>query len=259
MLVLSEPFDREWANADAFAEVDALDGVLYREVANRRTFRFVLSGRSFFAKVHGGVGWREILKNLVVMKWPVVGAWNEFEACELLRNEGRRAPRGVGFGSRGSNPARRRSFVLLEDLSDYTILEDLTADCRQRPPSRIRKCALIDAVGRFAARFHAAGINHRDFYICHLLAKESGEADYEIAVIDLHRAQIRDAVPRRWRKRDLAALLFSTRDLPLSRADRLRFVRAYASRAPAAVVRENRAFWDSVAERASKLEPEPTQ
>ena len=56
---------------------------------------------------------------------------------------------------------------------------------------------------------HRAGVNHRDCYICHFLLhtdRPIQASDLRLSVIDLHRAQVRDAVPRRWRDKDLAAL-----------------------------------------------------
>ena len=64
MLDLDEPFRTIWKNRDAFVEVEALSGELFREVKSRRTFRFEINGCGFFLKHHLGVGWAEILKNL---------------------------------------------------------------------------------------------------------------------------------------------------------------------------------------------------
>src|SRR5690606_40875569 len=52
-----------------------------------------------------------------------------------------------------------------------------------------------------------SGVNHRDCYICHFLLhtdKAVDPDDLRLSVIDLHRAQVRDATPRRWRDKDLA-------------------------------------------------------
>ena len=64
MLDLDETFRTIWKSRDAFVEVEALSGELFREVKSRRTFRFEINGRGFFLKHHHGVGWAEILKNL---------------------------------------------------------------------------------------------------------------------------------------------------------------------------------------------------
>ena len=58
---------------------------------------------------------------------------------------------------------------------------------------------------RTARRMHDAGINHRDFYICHFHLDELSlqEQETRCYLIDLHRAQIRERTPRRWRIRTL--------------------------------------------------------
>ena len=76
-LFLSEFFKNLWQDKEPFAEVGKLDGTLVREVKSRRTLRMVIGGRSFFLKHHMGVGWREIVKNLVQFKLPILGAANE--------------------------------------------------------------------------------------------------------------------------------------------------------------------------------------
>ena len=72
---------------------------MHREVASRRTLRFEVAGRSYFAKLHRGVGVGEILKNLVVLRRPVVDASNEYRACRHLAERGIAAPRVAGFSS----------------------------------------------------------------------------------------------------------------------------------------------------------------
>ena len=76
---------------------------------------------------------------------------------------------------------------------------------------------------------HEGGVNHRDCYICHfLLHLPYSEQDIpKLSVIDLHRAQIRRCVPKRWRNKDLVALYFSSRNLGLSFYDYARFLKIY--------------------------------
>jgi hypothetical protein len=72
---------------------------------------------------------------------------------------------------------------------------------------------------------HGGGVNHRDFYICHFLLHLPVDAGApRLSLIDLHRAQVREQTPRRWRDKDLAALYFSALDIGLTRRDGLRFL-----------------------------------
>jgi heptose I phosphotransferase len=77
---------------------------------------------------------------------------------------------------------------------------------------------------------HRGGVNHRDCYICHFLLhtdKPVTAEDFKLSLIDLHRAQTRPAITRRWRDKDLAALYFSALDIGLTKRDKLRFVKGY--------------------------------
>ncbi|MFM8355985.1 MAG: lipopolysaccharide core heptose(I) kinase RfaP [Gammaproteobacteria bacterium] len=245
---------REVLGPDPVATAFALDGVAHRAVANRATLAVELGARPFFLKRHRGVGWREILKNLFSGRLPVVSAWNEFAACQVLADAGIPAPTAAAFGRQGLNPARCRSFVLCDALLGYTDLEQRTARWLAAPPSGRLRSRLVAALAEFARRFHDAGLVHRDFYLCHLLADDAAWAAgaVRLAVLDLHRALRFRVVPSRWRERDLAALLYSARALNPSRFELLRFVRVYSG------VPLRTAFadplWRRVWRRAARLE-----
>ena len=117
----------------------------------------------------------------------------------------------VAYGERGSDPARQHSFIVTEELAPTVDLEVFSQDWRVRPPPPRLKRALVEAVARMVGDMHRAGVNHRDCYICHFLLhtdKPVSADDFRLSVIDLHRAQTRDATPKRWRNKDLAALYF---------------------------------------------------
>lgn len=238
-----------------FDRVAALEGDVYRAVATRQTLRFEARGRGYFLKRHGGVGWGEIFKNLLTLRLPVLGARNEYLTCRHLARCGIAAPRVAAFAERGRNPAARESFVICDALEGFTSLEDLTEGWEANPPDLRLKRRLVVAVAHFARAMHDAGVVHRDFYICHLLVNPQALrlGEVELAVIDLHRAQIHRQVPQRWRRRDLAALLFSVLDLPLERRAWLRFVRVYRGRPLREIWAAEAGFWDAVYARAVAL------
>src|SRR5690606_566010 len=95
---LAPPFDRLWAGRDPFEAVEALRGEVFRELEARRTLRFECEGRAYFAKIHRGVGWFEIVENLVRGRIPVLGAANEFTAIRRLQALGVDTMRPVAFG-----------------------------------------------------------------------------------------------------------------------------------------------------------------
>lgn len=229
-LVLAEPFKSLWAGKDAFVAVEALQGQVYRELEGRRTLRTEVAGRGYFVKIHRGIGWGEIAKNLLSAKLPVLGARQEWQAIERLTTAGVATMTAVAFGARGSNPAAQHSFIVTEELAPTTDLEQLSQNWANEPPEPRLKWALIAEVASMLGRMHRAGVNHRDCYICHFLLhtdKPVTADDLRLSVIDLHRAQVRSATPLRWRNKDLAALYFSALNIGLTRRDRLRFLRGY--------------------------------
>ena len=83
-LMLNEPFKSLWAGKDPFVEVEQLQGQVYRELEGRRTLRTEVAGRGYFVKIHRGIGWGEIFKNLSTAKLPVLGARQEWDAIRRL-------------------------------------------------------------------------------------------------------------------------------------------------------------------------------
>ena len=250
-LILNEPFDVLWKDQDAFDAVFALEGEVFRNIKNRKTFRIEVDGRGFFIKIHRGVGWREIFKNLLQFKLPVISAANEFNALAKLQSLGIATMESAAFGERFSNPAARESFLVTRELTDVITLEDWGA---ANPVSPLRH-ALIKAVAHSAGTMHRAGINHRDCYICHyMLHTPTAESPAPtVYVIDLHRAQIRARVPYRYLVKDVAGLLFSAWSAHLTRREAWRFIRHYAARPLKVEFAENRRFWRDVANTALKL------
>ena len=114
---------------------------------------------------------------------------------------------------------------------------------------------MIEAVAELTRAMHGAGVVHRDYYLYHLLVDEAQLQSGVVALslIDLHRAQVRRRVPPRWLVRDLGALLFWCLDLPITRRDRLRFIRAYERRPLREALKSNGEFWKRVQRRGIEL------
>jgi len=243
------------AEADAFGQVMALSGVVFRDVQARRTLRFELLGKSYFAKLHSGVGWREILKNLLTLRLPIVSAMTEVHAIRKLNELGIPTTPLAAYGCRGISPASLHSFVITEDLGDIISLETLCADWRKNPPDARLKRRLIVAVAKIARTLHGNGLNHRDFYICHFCLDKQRLISDEIYLylIDLHRVGIRDKIRPDVRMKDMAALYFSAMDVGLNKRDYLRFLMVYRQRPLREVLPCEHNFWDKVEKRAIQL------
>lgn len=255
-LFLAEPFKTLWANQDPFVAVEALQGEVYRELEGRRTLRTEVAGRGYFVKIHRGIGWGEIVKNLLTAKLPVLGAWQEWQAVARLTEAGVPTMTAVAYGERGANPARQHSFIVTEELAPTTDLEQLSLNWTQQPPEPALKRALIAEVSRMTGTMHRAGVNHRDCYICHFLLHTDRPVtvdDLRLSLIDLHRAQTRAHTPRRWRDKDLAALYFSVLDIGLTRRDKLRFLREYFQQPLRQILREETRLLAWLQGKADKL------
>ncbi|MGQ7959679.1 lipopolysaccharide core heptose(I) kinase RfaP [Pseudomonas sp. SP16.1] len=255
-LILAEPFRSLWAGQDPFAAVEALQGQVYRELEGRRTLRTEVAGRGYFVKIHRGIGWGEIAKNLLTAKAPVLGAGQEWRAIQRLTEAGVATMTAVAYGERGANPASQHSFIVTEELAPTVDLEQFSLHWRERPPAPRLKWALIREVAQMTCRMHRAGVNHRDCYICHFLLHTDGPIDAEglrLSLIDLHRAQVREHTPRRWRDKDLAGLYFSALNIGLTRRDKLRFLRGYFQQPLRQVLRDEAALLAWLEGKAGRL------
>ncbi len=243
---LYEPFLSLWQNQDPFAIVSSLPGEEYRKVKNRRTFRSEFDGRGFFIKYHRSTGWKEIFKNLFQFKIPVTGAVNEVMALKKLRSLQVPTMDIAAYAWRNCNPARRESFIITPEITDALSLETMV---KNPLPLQMRR-QLIRQLAHIIGTMHRNGINHRDCYLCHFLWQEKTRT---LFVIDLHRAQLRKQVPRRYLIKDLAGLFFSALDMPLKRSDVYRFIREYSGNDLRDELQKNRRFWRSVRRCAHKL------
>lgn len=240
----------------------AIEGQVYRNpVASRKTSRFERQGQGFFIKAHWGIGWQEILKNLLYFRLPILGACNEVKAIKKLEQLNIDTMSIVAYGEAGFNPASRKSFLITEELVntkqlDHWLENEFQEFDRQAQIQLKRK--LITRVASITKTLHENGVNHRDFYLCHFLASlpvtPSLAADeIKLYLIDLHRAQIRNKTPERWLIKDLAGLYFSSMDFNLTGRDYFRFITTYTGKSLRTTFKQEPVFWKKVAQRAIRL------
>lgn len=228
---------------------------VYRSREGRVTLRFAFRGRSFFLKLHRGIGWREICKNLLQLRLPVISASNEYRAASALQQLGVDTLTVSAYARQGLNPASMHSMIVTEDLAATVTLEDYCADWARRPPSPGVRARLVRKLADSVRRMHGAGINHRDLYLCHFHLDPASlqEARLRCYLIDLHRAQLRHHTPLRWRIKDLAGLYFSAMDCGLGRRDLWRFMHYYSAGGLAHALGPDRQLWQQVARQALQL------
>lgn len=258
-LFLRDDLRRAWQGEDVFALLADLPGEIFRDKEGRRTLRFNIGDQSYFLKYHAGIGWAEVIKNLLQLRLPIISARNEWQAILRLHQLGIGTMQLAGFGERGWNPAKTASFVITDELTDTMSLEHLGAQWQQSPPDFQSKQALLRKLAEISRDMHQAGINHRDYYLCHfLLDKSFAESNYfkpdtPLYLIDLHRTQQRRKVPERWLIKDLGSLLFSAHEVKLTRRDFYRFIQIYSGLSLRDALNKQAGFWQKVEKRANAL------
>lgn len=253
ILHLEKPIAEAWAGDDPFRRAQQQQGEVFRAKEGRRTLRFGLNEKHYFLKLHQGVGWGEVIKNITQFRWPVTSARNEWLAIQKLQQLNLPTMTMVGYGHRGFNPAKQFSFLITDELINTLCLTEVCAKWAQQPPVFAFKQALIAKVAEIARILHENGINHRDFYLCHFFVDiPMQQENLRMYIIDLHRAQIRKKTPLRWIIKDLGGLYFSALDIGLTSRDVLRFMRVYRRKNTRQLMNEL-GFWRKVLRRAKQI------
>jgi len=260
-LELSEHLQASLPKENTFDWILDCPGTVHRHVKHRRTVEAELGGRRYFVKAHRGCGWREVIKDWSQLRPPIISARTEREALERARQLGVRTVTVAGWGERGRAPADVESFLITEALEGMVDLEVLTRDWGglSGPRQKLLKRALLAEIARAARALHEGGLNHRDFYLGHFLVKNRAWTEWqpgqpvEVFLIDLHRVQMRDHIPRRWQVKDLGGLLYSAFDAGLTRRDLFRFVALYRGRPWREALQADGTLWRQVWKNAEKL------
>lgn len=236
---------RQHLQGDPFDAMMQLQGKAFRDVPGRKTMQVHIGGKSYFIKQHFGVGWGEIFKNLITFKKPILGAMTEVAAIQKLDAIGIPNTPLVAYGQRGCNPATMRSFVLTEDLGEITQLDDWFAN-PENAGSTLRT-PLIEAVSHIAKKLHAAGLCHRDFYLCHFVVKKNEfvKGKINLHLIDLHRMLQGQSPDSMSVMKDIAALMFSGSEAGFTASDWVLFQQHYLS--------QSEHFWRLAERRAEWL------
>lgn len=237
----------------AFESLDKIDGILHRSQPGRRTIAFDLNKKAYFAKIHTGVGWKEIIKNILQYRKPIISAETEWKALLALQKLNIKAPTPLAFGKKGINPARLKSFIITKALPPSINLEDFFKAQPNVPFDQ--KKQIIESVAAIAKKLHQNGMNHRDFYLCHLLLDkvQNDHLNPILYLIDLHRAHIRQKTPFRWQIKDIAGLYFSSMDFNFTQQDYFRFIKTYTGKPLRTAIKQNRIFWLLVDRKANHL------
>ncbi len=116
-----------------------------------------------------------------------------------------------------------RSFAITEDLEGYR-----PADVALRAGSSFE--SLAAPLARTAGAMHGHRLFHRDLYLCHFMVRQA-QSGVDVRMIDLARVLVRPFFAWRWQTKDLAQLVYSTREFGVGGAELQIFFEAYAAAA----------------------------
>ncbi len=238
----SKPFDEM-----SFEQMMQLTGTFYRNLPYRKTLKIVHQNQSYFIKLHLGLGWAEIFKNLFNAKLPIIGAETEANAIIKLTDLGISTTPLVKFAKSGWLPATQKSYLVTRDLGNITSL-DIWFAKKQQKTQRIN---VIKEMAKISATMHQHAIYHQDLYLCHFcLESDSSVSRPKIYLIDLHRCRMLTKPNLKATIKDIAALYFSMMD-SISAQDWTLFCKYYT--ALEQNFSTNRDFWLAIEKRANRL------
>jgi len=183
-----------------------------------------------FMKRHRGWELSESIKLLMARSPSESAGRREWNNIIRLEEMGIPTMRPVAVGEKKGRLFGKHSFVVTERIPNATQMDHYAkehwAGVLSREELREKRSLLWD-VGDLARRLHAAGLTHMDLYLNHFFVRETPDGDKALHLIDLQRVGKRWLFPRRWVVKDLSAILYSARHLPLSRTDIARIFTAY--------------------------------
>ncbi len=188
--------------------------------------RIEIEGTVFYLKRNYRVA-TETLRRLVRFRGPTPGGLQECVNAEWLKKAGIPTLTFVAGGRRSGLIDEAESFSLSVEMTGWQrvdqMLRERLASSRGTQLWQL-KAQWVRRVAEQARCLHGAGLNHQDYYLCHLFARET----QPLALVDIQRVQKRDGVPDYYRVKDLAQLWFSADQTNvITRTDMLRFFRIY--------------------------------
>jgi len=220
---------------DSFMETER--GRCLRALEDRENWRLDLphpaGPRGAYLKKHHVRSWKWWLR--ARLGKPARNSPGRVEARNIhrLAKAGVAAMRLVAFGDRLHGDGLLESFVLTEELTGHTQLDHFlrrrfaARDFASTAPRATELSALLQAVADVAARFHAAGFNHRDFYCCHFFVREERPGSFAVRLIDLQRVERRRRLRWRWVVKDLAQLAYSAPRERIGVTAQMAFIKRY--------------------------------
>ncbi len=189
---------------------------------------------SVYLKRHERLPWSARLAALLDPAGDHSPATAEWRHLERARSLGVPVPEVVAAGEEIGPWGRLTGFLMVAELvgADEVnlVIPRLAATLGARSFARFKREVVVE-MAELAARLHAASSFHKDFYLCHHFLDPARPAGRRVTLIDLHRLGHHRWTAWRWRRKDLAQLLYSTHGVAgIDDRDRLRFWKHYRMR-----------------------------
>jgi|TARA_B110000263_G_scaffold75446_1_gene65913 tRNA A-37 threonylcarbamoyl transferase component Bud32 len=257
IIFLDKNIKELFSHGDIYEIAKNIEGKIYRQTANRITKEFNYKGKNYFIKYHGGIGWKEVFKNLFKLTLPTIGAKREWKAINRLNQLNIKCPEVAAVCFRGLNPANSESFLITKSLINTISLEEALQQRRYQSLTFKEKKEFIIKIADISKAMHDGGVNHRDYYLCHFHIDKRLDIKKDIYLIDLHRAQIRTAVPSRWSEKDIGGLFHSALGFDLTERDLYRFLSAYFKLPIREILYKKQSFVRNTVKRAFSMYMKP--
>jgi heptose I phosphotransferase len=173
--------------------------------------------------------WRRLLAVLLPQ-----GGWSpamaEWRHLEWAWAHGIPVPRRVAVGEFIGPGLHFESFLAIEELTGFLPLHEAIPHAQAEhglAEFEALKRQWADDAARLSRTLHAAHRYHKDLYLCHFFVPTDALTPGPMHLIDLHRLGHHPWTGWRWRVKDLAQLLYSSRIPGVTDRDRLRFFKAY--------------------------------
>lgn len=189
----------------------------------RGTGRFFLepqSGTEYveaYIKRYTAIPFKERLKSFFSLRFAKYDAFYEWNAIKAFHEKDLPTVEPLAVAKLGKNTCN-----LTLGITNYKRASELFEGFR--PEDRPNRLKLIENIGNYAGKMHAAGFAHQDFYLVHMFVKP--QEDFKVYLIDLQRVIMASKISCRYRVKDLGQLLFSASQY-VSMTDMLRFWKIY--------------------------------
>ena len=234
---------------------DERTGKLLRDLGQRANLRLTLDASggklTFFLKRHEPLGLTEKLKAWLRLARPVSHARTEWENIGRLARLDIPTMQPVVLGE---DSLTGRSFLMTAEIVGGRPADDFARERLAGDAAAAQRREFARKLGRLVRKLHAAGMTHRDLYLCHVFVREDDQA-LRLHLIDLQRVG-RRRFRRRWEVKDIAQLEYSRPPGVFSRTDAMRFLHAYFD-TPGLDVRQKR-FVASVLRKAKRMKKRKT-